>query len=174
MVTFLTCNQLYYVISCSSLCQDMWLWFCEISWVCYNSNTCWYLPLDGSRGTPIYYSPTTIVLCSDYTTLVQIMQQEKTTRYCDVFSYGMVLWELLNYKQPFAELSDSDVRQNVLNRKVEHIVHIGIAFQSHQDLCDLPCRGLPSQTHPHVIRGTCMTWCRYVGRQITRFKTTDS
>lgn len=56
------------------------------------------------------------------------MQQEKTTRYCDVFSYGMVLWELLNYKQPFADLSDSDVRQNVLNRKVEHIVHIGIAF----------------------------------------------
>lgn len=69
-----------------------------------------------------------IVLCSDYTTLAQIMQQEKTTRYCDVFSYGMVLWELLNYKQPFAELSDLDVRQNVLNRKVEHIVHIGIAF----------------------------------------------
>ena len=38
-------------------------------------------------------------------------------------------------------------------------------------LFDLPCRGLPSQTHPPVIRGTSITWCRYVGRQITRFKT---
>ena len=56
------------------------------------------------------------------------MQKEKVTRYCDVFSYGMVLWELLNYKQPFAELPDSDVCQSVLQRKVECIFIFATAF----------------------------------------------
>jgi len=37
--------------------------------------------------------------------------------YSDVFSYGMVLWELLNHKQPFSDIPDEEVRGNVLQGK---------------------------------------------------------
>ena len=38
--------------------------------------------------------------------------------YSDVFSYGMVLWELLSHKQPFFDIPDEEVRGNVLQGKV--------------------------------------------------------
>ena len=54
----------------------------------------------------------------DPNALLQIMRQEPATLRCDVFSYGMVLWELLNHKQPFSELPAQDVCREVLQRKV--------------------------------------------------------
>ena len=58
-------------------------------------------------------------------TLVQVMRQEppafsSDAFYSDVFSYGMILWELLNHKQPFSEIPTAQgVREEVLQRKVD-------------------------------------------------------
>ena len=49
------------------------------------------------------------------------MRHGPATFYSDVFSYGMVLWEFLNHKQPFAELPTAEVYKEVLQGKVEYI-----------------------------------------------------
>lgn len=66
----------------------------------------------------ILYGVNGIHVYMDPNALLQIMRQEPATLHCDVFSYGMVLWELLNHKQPYSELLAQDVRGEVLQRKV--------------------------------------------------------
>ena len=39
--------------------------------------------------------------------LFQMMQKEPVSKLCDVYSYGIFLWELLTQQQPFADVFPS-------------------------------------------------------------------
>ena len=43
---------------------------------------------------------------------------------CDVYSYGMVLWEILMGKVPFTGVRDNKVTEEVESGRVRHI-HVG-------------------------------------------------
>ena len=50
--------------------------------------------------------------------LFQVMDNEPVTKQSDVYSYGILLWELMTHKVPFSDLSGPAVISKVLEGKV--------------------------------------------------------
>lgn len=48
----------------------------------------------------------------------QILRMEKASYPCDVFSYGMVLWELLERKEPFEGDNEVDAASKIKRGEV--------------------------------------------------------
>ena len=48
----------------------------------------------------------------------QILRGEHASFPCDVFSYGMVMWELLEHKEPFENDSEVDAATKIKGQEV--------------------------------------------------------
>ena len=55
---------------------------------------------------------------------VQVLKGVKVSLACDVFSYGMVLFELFKHEMPFAGIHDLKVSNMIIDGKVcDRIIH---------------------------------------------------
>ena len=74
--------------------------------------------------------------------LWQVLNEEPYSLYCDVFSYGMILYELLTFKEPFSDFSTMEAGARIRNGEVSQYL---CSIFARCDGC-LLCNVLSSET----------------------------
>ena len=47
----------------------------------------------------------------------KVLQSQPISKQCDVYSYGIVVWELLTHKIPFEDVSNYEITKKVVEEK---------------------------------------------------------
>jgi len=61
----------------------------------------------------------------------QVIEEKKASISCDIFSYGVVLWELLTHLKPFDGFGHFQVAMKIVNGEVSLVWHVQVPDSIH-------------------------------------------
>ena len=70
--------------------------------------------------------------------IIQVIEEKKASISCDIFSYGVVLWELLTHLKPFDGFGHFQVATKIVNGEVSLAWHVQVHNSIHHNLMFCP------------------------------------